>query len=125
MRTAQELCTITVRANDRSGVPASTLGALGHCIIQALCMAALAARCFASVATALAARTTHEVAARTFAANPTWTRTDVTATCAASTALELVSIGVDASHRIRCASSALGHRVFIAWLPLVAALTAR
>jgi len=87
-------------------------------------VAAFAARCLARVATAFAVGPTHKAVAGAFAADTTWSHTDVATTRAARTALERIAVRVDAFDRVPSARRALRHRVFVAWLPLVAALAA-
>jgi len=115
-------------ALDRTRIPASTLRGLGHWVVQALGLAALAALRLAGVATALALWAARKVVRRkTTAASATGRNTDVTTAGAARTTLELGALAVFAFDGLRSACRALSHWVLVAFLeqPLVAARAAR
>jgi len=79
LRTTKELVSSAIEAFGGARIPARTLRALCHWVVQALRDAALAARCLAGVATALAPRAAHEAVTETFAACATRSHTDVAA----------------------------------------------
>jgi len=117
-------------ANCGLGFPARTLRVVGHWVVQALCVAALAAWCLAGVATALVVPAAGEVATRTRAASATGRHTDVTTAGAARTTLEAVTIPVVALdgacwQRFSSAKCADGHWVSEGRIRFVAALAAR
>jgi len=127
---AQELLLEAIVANCGLGFPARTLRVVGHWVVQALRVAALAAWCLAGVATALVVPAAGEVATRTRAASATGRHTDVTTAVAACTTLEAVTIPVEALfgacwQRFSSAKCADGHWVSEGPLVFVAALAAR
>jgi len=127
---AQELLLEAIVANCGLGFPARTLRVVGHWVVQALRVAALAAWCLAGVATALVVPAAGEVATRTRAASATGRHTDVTTAVAACTTLEAVTIPVEALfgacwQRFSSAKCADGHWVSGLRIRFVAALAAR